>query len=1094
MKKLGGGAAYLLAGMMVLSAFSPAVRSNAQASSSSVQDNEVTQFMDCFEPMPIIEGLTEDCWGADEVGPRDQGNGLEDRDLSDYCYWDGAIIKNPDPAGEHKYYMFASRWNQAGGHWGQDGISGWQGSQAVYAVSDNLYGPYQDMGPLWPDWCEGAGHNVFPFALSEKDPLYAEGYRYAISISDTGMHGDEANGTLHISKSLDGPWTLIENDNAGKLKVDTSRFGLSNVSIAVGPDGRYIATNRNGDIARADSVAGEWEVQSTQLWWNVPGMSSVNVEDPVIWYSDGLYHIVVNKWDARMAYYLTSEDGVTWYKHPGTAYTPGAGFLRYEDGTVNDWTKLERPNIYVEDGRIKAMTFAVIDVQKEQDFGNDDHGSKIIVVPFSSEKLQQLDSAPNPLEDREGLMPVEDTTIQSWQAEEGKNYGAENHLQLQRGADTSTGLFGEGKKPYNDYDCKIALVKYDISDLLGEGKSVDSAEVSVVYTSQAAGNTESDQIQITLADSDWKEGNGKESGDGANGNHADEGTVTWLNQPELYYDEADTDNTTAISESFRTSDMNRVVNIDVTKLVRSYLQENPDAEEISFALSETAGNGNRLWIGSKEAGEMYAPRLILNTKDGGIPVMGIDLDKDSLEVEVGKSASLSVSVSPENAENKNVTWSSSDPEIAEVDENGIVTGIASGTAVITVTSEDGGYRAECTVKVTDPSETVVLPTADTSVKSVFDDWAVSYADDTVITMQKDRNFNQTWKDSAGQLGEWRAENGSRPDEWYNTSIAYVNYTLPEAGDTQELDSAKLILTYKGGSSSASKTQVQAVLADSDAWGGGTFTWKEMPELLYDPDNMEETIADSEVFASTEAGRTVEIDVTKLVNKYLQDNPQGSSLTFALNVTTVDTAYEFGSLEAGDDSVAQLKLRYKDTAVPVTGISLNKSELSMEPGDSAELTAVVEPEDAANKDVVWHSEDTTVAEVKDGVVTAKNPGGTVITVTTVDGQFTASCNVTVTEKSSSGSQTDPQEPDKKPDTDQGKDPGSDKDPGKDAGSDKDAGKDTGKDPAGESTSAGSVSEKTTAAVQTGDTVNIMPAAAVMLISLCTAAAMVYKRRK
>ena len=58
-----------------------------------------------------------------------------------------------------------------------------------------------------------------------------------------------------------------------------------------------------------------------------------------------------------------------------------------EDGTINRWTKIERPNVYVENGTLKAMTFAVIDVQKEEDFGNDQHGSKIIVVPFSAEKL-----------------------------------------------------------------------------------------------------------------------------------------------------------------------------------------------------------------------------------------------------------------------------------------------------------------------------------------------------------------------------------------------------------------------------------------------------------------------------------------------------------------------------------------------------------------------------------------------------------------------------------------------------------------------------------------------------------------------------------
>ena len=132
-----------LAGVCVLSA----LPSTAVAAETTAIANEttITQFMDCFRPMPIVEELSEDCWGAAEVGARDQGNGLEDRDLSDYCYWDGSIIRDEETG---SYYMFASRWNQAGGHWGENGIAGWQGSQAIYAVSDNLYGPYEDQGPI----------------------------------------------------------------------------------------------------------------------------------------------------------------------------------------------------------------------------------------------------------------------------------------------------------------------------------------------------------------------------------------------------------------------------------------------------------------------------------------------------------------------------------------------------------------------------------------------------------------------------------------------------------------------------------------------------------------------------------------------------------------------------------------------------------------------------------------------------------------------------------------------------------------------------------------------------------------------------------
>ena len=346
------------------------------------------QFMDCIEPMPLVEGLNGNCWGAPTVGPRDQGNGLEDRTMAEYSYWDGRILKNPENG---KYCLFASRWEQKGGHWGNEEGPGWLGSQAVCAVSDNLFGPYADQGALWPNWFDGAGHNVFPFAVSSRDPLYAAGIRYAVCVSDVGRHGREANGTLHVAKSLYGPWELLENGNGGKLRTD-GEIGLSNVSIAVKEDGGYIAINRRGDILFSDSLAGEWNTGLRCLWAAIPVMKDRirYIEDGVIWSSGGLLHIVVNDWDARVAYYLTSRDGLGWTLQPGCAYAAEEDFIRYENGTVNHWTKLERPNVYVEDGEIRAMTFAVIDVQKEDDLGNDEHGSKVIVVPFSDQKLRRF--------------------------------------------------------------------------------------------------------------------------------------------------------------------------------------------------------------------------------------------------------------------------------------------------------------------------------------------------------------------------------------------------------------------------------------------------------------------------------------------------------------------------------------------------------------------------------------------------------------------------------------------------------------------------------------------------------------------------------
>jgi len=54
------------------------------------------QFMDCFLPMPVVEALRADVWGAAAVGPRDPGNGMEDRTMALYSYWDGAVVRDPD--------------------------------------------------------------------------------------------------------------------------------------------------------------------------------------------------------------------------------------------------------------------------------------------------------------------------------------------------------------------------------------------------------------------------------------------------------------------------------------------------------------------------------------------------------------------------------------------------------------------------------------------------------------------------------------------------------------------------------------------------------------------------------------------------------------------------------------------------------------------------------------------------------------------------------------------------------------------------------------------------------------------------------------
>ncbi len=81
-------------------------------------------------------------------------------------------------------------------------------------------------------------------------------------------------------------------------------------------------------------------------------------------------------------------------------------------------------------------------------------------------------------------------------------------------------------------------------------------------------------------------------------------------------------------------------------------------------------------------------------------VTSVSLNKESTSLTVGGTEALTAKVSPTDATNKSVSWSSSNTDVATVDSNGKVTAIAAGTATITVTTADGNKTATCTVTVT----------------------------------------------------------------------------------------------------------------------------------------------------------------------------------------------------------------------------------------------------------------------------------------------------------------------------------------------------------------------------------------------------------
>ena len=81
-------------------------------------------------------------------------------------------------------------------------------------------------------------------------------------------------------------------------------------------------------------------------------------------------------------------------------------------------------------------------------------------------------------------------------------------------------------------------------------------------------------------------------------------------------------------------------------------------------------------------------------------VTGVSLNTNSLTLEEGGTATLTATITPSNATDQNVTWSSDNQNVATVDQNGEVTAVSAGTATITVTTEDGSKTATCVVTVT----------------------------------------------------------------------------------------------------------------------------------------------------------------------------------------------------------------------------------------------------------------------------------------------------------------------------------------------------------------------------------------------------------
>ncbi len=121
-------------------------------------------------------------------------------------------------------------------------------------------------------------------------------------------------------------------------------------------------------------------------------------------------------------------------------------------------------------------------------------------------------------------------------------------------------------------------------------------------------------------------------------------------------------------------------------------------------------------------------------------------------------------------------------------------------------------------------------------------------------------------------------------------------------------------------------------------------------------------------------------------------------------------YEINSLQldyaaapAYDDEIMEIVnplyindiyLEYSDGNIPVTGISLNKNQIYLKPGDSEQLIATIYPVDATNKNVIWSVDNPDIINLNNGFITALHPGIATVVATSEDGGFYDICQVVV----------------------------------------------------------------------------------------------------
>lgn len=463
----------------------------------------------------------------------------------------------------------------------------------------------------------------------------------------------------------------------------------------------------------------------------------------------------------------------------------------------------------------------------------------------------------------------------------------------------------------------------------------------------------------------------------------------------------------------------------------------PETELMKQATYEALGwNFTDVWKIDEGTSYPYLPQF-------AVYVSGITLDKTEAELMRGETLRLSATVSPDDARNKTVKWTSGNDKIATVDADGVVAAIAVGETTITATAADGsGISATCKIKVTPRLVTSIeLGKEELTLEKTFTAQLTAMvlpedADDRSVTWSSGNNevatVSQEGLVTAVGVGTAditvKANDGSEMSAICKvtvtpklvTSIKLDNEeltivrthtrqltvtVLPEDADDRSVvwssGNEEVATVAETGLVTALKVGEASITATANDGSGVSATC-----VVTVTPKLAESISLNEMELTLERTATAQLTAT-----VLPETADDRSVTWSSGNTAVAKVDKYGMVTAvglgetvitaitddGTDLTATCFV--KVTPKLVKSLSLSETELSIENGSAAQLTAIISPQDADDGSVAWTSNNTMAATVDaTGRVTATGVGTAVITVSTNDGSnLSATCTVTVTPK-------------------------------------------------------------------------------------------------